>query len=72
MLVGEASDESGTEGEPGEEAPDGDHEPQHELACDEHGASGEDREEAQKDVGHDSNVGPALPQTRGCQCGPLG
>jgi hypothetical protein len=46
MLIGEVRDDSGTKGEPGEEAPDGDHEPQHELACKKHGASSDDREEA--------------------------
>ena len=50
---------NGAEGEPGEEAPDGDHEPQHELAGDEHDASGDDGEDAQDDVSHTSNVGLA-------------
>src|SRR4029077_12269009 len=64
VLVGELGDDAGTEGEPGEEAPDGDHETQYELPCDEHGAPGDDREEAQDDVGHGSNVGLAGSLTR--------
>ena len=69
VVVREFGDESRTEGKPGKEAPDGDHEPQHELACEEHGSPSDDRQDAQKDVSHVNNVGLGAASDRHDTCG---
>ena len=43
-LVRPRRDDAGAEGEPGEEAPDGQGDPQHELAREEHEGAGQDRQ----------------------------